>query len=327
MFTLEKDSSTIIIGIWVDDLLVLSNDNHLTKLLKAEIENEFQIRDLGEPRELLGLIIERNDSSLKVNQCHYIAKLLEKFGMTDSKPTSTPMDLAVDLVPQPTEPKVTHPYRELIGSLIWLSTCTRPDIAFATHRLASYCEHPTELHWKAAKRVLRYLKGTQSMGITYSSQGSEAITGFADADYAGDKGDRKSTSGCVFIMAGGAICWESKKQKCVSVSTCEAEYISMSDAAREIIFLVTLYETITGLKAVQPILYSDSMSAKQLAENPVTNSRSKHIDVKFHHIRDCLEKKLFDLVHIGTADMTADILTKSLPGPAHMKHTRTLGLK
>lgn len=327
VFTLTKGESMVIIGIWVDDLLVTSNDPHLLRLVKIEIEGEFEIRDLGAAKQLLGLNIQQDDKILHVNQCHYIANLLETYNMTDCKPISTPMEFGLKLKSEPEATKVNEPYRELIGSLIWLSTCTRPDIAYATSKLASFCSHPTEAHWKAAKRVLRYLKATQNIGISYSKKSSEMLQGYSDADWAGDIEDRKSTSGFVFMLSGGAICWESRKQRCVSLSSCESEYISLSDAAKELTFLISLYESITGSKAQTPVIYNDSQSAQKLADNPMTTPRSKHIDTKYHHIRQCLENKLFTISYVPTTEMAADVLTKALPAPAHTKCIMMMGLK
>ena len=162
-----------------------------------------------------------------MGQSSFVVKILQKFGMRDSKPISTPVNPDVKLVPCQSSEDVCDQqlYQAVVGSLLYLSTKTRPDIAYGVGCAARFCAKPTKEHWTAVKRILRYLKGTSNLGLLYSSTTSSEIVGYSDADWAGDVGDRKSTSGYVFMLSGAAISWKSNKQTCVALSTAEAEYV------------------------------------------------------------------------------------------------------
>lgn len=257
VFTLKKGNSLVIVAIWVDDCVFFSNDQNLKTKIKTELGTKFAMRDLGEPEHLLGIRLKRDGNSLKLDQANYISNLLGKFDMSNCKPVSTPMEINLKLEPTSPGEEVQVPYQELVGSLTWLSTCTRPDIAFATNRLASYNNAPSEAHWKALKRILRYLKGTLNVCLTFQKTGNCHLTGFTDSDWGGSCTDRKSCTGWVFTMAGAAISWESRKQRSVALSTCEAEYMSMPDASKEVSFLNSLLEAVIGS---QPpiILHTDN---------------------------------------------------------------------
>jgi hypothetical protein len=236
------------------------------------------------------------------------------------------MELGGKLVPNdPNESPANVPYAELIGSLIWISTCTRPDISYATNRLAAFTSNPSATHWQAAKRVLRYLKHTISKGIVYRKGQSTKITGYVDSDWAGDTHDRRSTTGFVFTLAGSAISWESRKQRSVALSTCEAEYMSLSDASKELTFLQSLYKSILG-QAEKPTLYTDSQSALKLSMNQMVTNRSKHIDIRYHYVRDCVQNGQYDLKYLPSANNLSDILTKSLSKDDHNKFSSLMGI-
>jgi len=327
VFTLHKGNSIIIIGLWVDDLLILSNDPKLEKLVKTEISSAFEMRDLGQAKELLGLCIQRDrEGSLQLSQCHYISSVLEKYGMSDCNPVRIPMEAGLQIEPN-SGAKTKEPYRELIGSLIWISTCTRPEIAFAVNKLAAFSNNPSDEHFKILKKILKYLKGTLALKLTFKRTNSEVILAYADADWAGDATSRKSTTGFAIKLAGAVISWESRKQRSVALSTCEAEYVAISEAAKDVTFLVSLYESITKMKAPIPVIYNDNQAAQKLAANPMTTKKSKHIDIKYHYIRECIQNRMFDLQDLPTKEMVADILTKALPAPAHQQFTADLGLQ
>ena len=244
--------------------------------------------------------------------------ILAKYGLQDACPVCTPLDPNIKLEPGEMETgNRSNNYVSLIGSLMYAAVATRPDIAFAVNRLASFTANPTMCHWTAAKHVLRYLKGTKNIGITYSKPETEdmvnqsGLIGYSDASFANNY-DRTSVSGYVFKAAGGAITWGLKKQNIVSLSTTEAEYICLSDAAREATWLRNLYEEVGFPQEEPTLVYGDNLSALAIAENPRYHRRTKHFDIKHHYIRDQVSNKTIVTGYLPTAQMTADIFTKAL---------------
>ena len=207
-------------------------------------------------------------------------------------------------------------YQKAIGSLMWIARGTRPDIQYAVSQLSQHCNEPTIRHWNAVLRVLRYLKGTINYSIQYGT-GDTLLQGYCDADYAGDTGDRRSVSGHTFLLGGGPVTWSSVKQRCVSTSTTEAEYISLSEASKQGQWLRALIREIQYAEFLPSTLatpiFSDNQGCIALARDPVAHSRTKHIDVRYHYIRELVSFQKTTVDYIATEDMLADILTKPLP--------------
>ncbi|CAG7821978.1 unnamed protein product, partial [Allacma fusca] len=204
------------------------------------------------------------------------------------------------------------PYRQLVGSLIFLAKCTRPDISFAVSKLSQFLNSYDKDHWKAAKQVLRYLKGTSNLGIRYNPGRTLKLTGYSDSDYAGDKTERKSTSGQVFFLGKQLISWTSRKQPCVAMSSTEAEYIALASAAREAIWLRRFLNEL-GYHQDQPTtIFVDNQSTIKLAKNPELHSRTKHIDVRYHYTRTLVEAGEIQVEYTPTTSQKADGLTKAL---------------
>lgn len=207
--------------------------------------------------------------------------------------------------------KDTYRYSELVGSLLYLSVCTRPDIAQAVGALTRYMANPSMEHWTAAKAVLRYIAGTLGQGITFR-QTSIAVEGYCDADFAGDLNTRKSTTGFVFICNGGAISWSSKLQPTVAVSTTEAEYMASAQAVKEALWLKNLFWSF-GVKIETMKIFSDNQGAIKLLKNPIASVRSKHIDVLHHFARERVSRQEVVFEYCSTDVMVADVFTKPLP--------------
>jgi Reverse transcriptase (RNA-dependent DNA polymerase) len=242
----HETDGAIYLAIWVDDLFLVGKNIKRLEETKEELMSLFDMADLGDANFILGISIHRNrgKKEMYMDQSHYIQQVLEKFNMEQANPCFTPMDtnlkLTKEMQPKTEEDKTAMrkiPYRELVGSLMYVMVGTRPDIAFAVSCLSKYMENPGEQHWAAAKRVLRYLQGTKKTGLVYYSTGNLTVEGFCDADWAGDLSDRKSTSGYVFIQAGGAVSWKSKRQLTVALSTAEAEYMATANATSEALWL------------------------------------------------------------------------------------------
>jgi hypothetical protein len=210
--------------------------------------------------------------------------------------------------------------------MMYVAVSTRPDIAFAVGHLTGFLDCYNFDHWRAAVRVLRYLKGTRTLGLVLGGTADIALKGFSDSDFANDLAKRKSVMGYTFSLGSGAILWASRRQKVVTVSSTEAEYIAASEAAKEICWLRILLRGITVPVDSPTPLLGDNNGAHILACDPAFHARAKHIDNRYHHIRDCVEKKKIFLPHVPTSDNVADALTKALPAPVFLRHRTSLGL-
>ena len=189
---------------------------------------------------------------------------------------------------------------------------TRPDIAFAVSNVAKFSAQPTQQHWTAVKRILRYLRGTADYGLAYSPDSSGNCVGYSDADWGGDLDDRKSTSGYVFLISGGAISWKSKKQTCIALSTAEVEHVALAHAGQEAAWLRDLTATLENRSHRLVVIFEDNQSTIAITRNPQYHGRSKHISIKYHFIRNQVNEGVVDLKYCPTQDMVADMLTKGL---------------
>ncbi len=205
------------------------------------------------------------------------------------------------------------PYASVVGSLMYAMVCTRPDISQAVSLVSRYMHNPGKVHWHAAKWILRYIAGTVDVGLKFEKSEDSLVTGYVDSDYAGDLDKRRSTTGYVFIMAGGPVSWRSTLQSTIALSSTEAEYMAVTEAVKEAIWLQGLV-TDLGFEQQEVTVYCDSQSAIHLAKNQVYHSRTKHIDVRFHFVREILEEDDIKLQKIGTEDNPADMLTKVVTG-------------
>ena len=233
------------------------------------------------------------------------------------------------MTPSDASTKANVPFREAVGALMHLTTATRPDIAFAVGYVSRFMETPQVEHWIAVKRIFRYLQGTKSHGICFKPGDEVDFRGYSDADWAGDHSDRKSTSEYAFLLLSAPISWGSKKQSSVSLSTSEAEYIALSLAIQEGKWVHRLLcEILTAANKQAPGLkiFEDNQSCIKMTKNPVNHGRAKHIDIKYHHIRDEVKRGEVELQYCETSIMLADILTKALPGPRHKELTAALGI-
>lgn len=244
-------------------------------------------------------------------------KILDRFGMSDCKSAVTPGDHNVKLrkLHPEEEPETFFPYREAVGSLLYAAMVSRPDIAFPVCNVAKFCERPGSIHVTAVKRIMRYLKGSPDKKLTFG-HGSLNLTSYCDADWAGCLDTRKSIAGKVHILNGGAVSWASRKLQTVALSTTEAEYMALTDATKDIIWLRQLLGSI-GLHQKYPsCLFSDNKGALDLAQSTECfHSRSKHIDIRYHFIKDVIEKGIIKLQFVPTENQPADFLTKNLVGP------------
>lgn len=260
-----------------------------------------------------------------MSQKKYIKDILKKFSMQDAKPVATPMETALKLKKEE-HPDSNLPYRNLIGALMYLSVATRPDIAHAVSYLGQFNAYYGKEHWAAAKRVIRYLKGTIDLKLTFHKNGDKILKGYADADWASCPLDRRSYTGHCFIKNGAVISWESRKQRTVALSTAEAEYMSLSECTKEAVHLKNILTNLGYFKQKGITIHNDNQAAQQLAMNPIISAKSKHIDIRQHFIRDMVQQNVVQLSYLGTGNMIADIFTKALPRPKYEYCRQELGL-
>ncbi|KAJ9529876.1 hypothetical protein QJQ45_022318 [Haematococcus lacustris] len=314
LFTLQLSTGMVYLLVYVDDCLLCTQQGDTAGLayVKKQLSSAFKLKDLGEARWFLGMQLtrDRTEGTIKLDQHKFIQELVTANSKSAAHSKPLPMAPAVKLVREGDALDTTlHHYSALVGSLLYLTCCTRPDIAFAVGALARHMSAPTKQHWAAACSVLCYLKGTADQGLLFG--GVSGLQGFSDADYAGDKDTARSTTGYIFTLNGGAISWSSRLQPTVAMSTAEAEYMAASSAAKEALWLRKLMRDLQ-LDASCVHLGCDNQAAIQLLHNPMATSRAKHIDVHHHFVRERISRGEVAFHYCHTSSMLADILTKPL---------------
>lgn len=299
----------VLLIIFVDDALVISASKLLIQEIIEYLKQAFKIKMLN-LKYFVGMEIQRINDYIYIHQKEYIEQIVKKFCMSDANPVSTPADVNVIITKNVDENTINFPYREAIGSLLFLCSVSRPDICYAVNVLSRYVNNPGQLHVNALKRIIRYLIGTKDLCIKYGERND--LMGYSDSDFANDVDTRKSTTGYIFIMNGGPITWSSQKQKTVALSTTEAEFVAACDATKEILWLQQLMIDL-GEDSKCVTLLVDNQSAIKLINNPVYHKRTKHIDVKYNFIREKAESGLIKVNYVPSKSQFADILTKTLP--------------
>jgi len=312
------DGKTVLLALYVDDGLILArNQETIHKILEA-LKTEFEVT-VSSAAYFLGLEIRKDLSTktITISLEQYIKRILKKFGMSDAKPISTPVEANKHLKYLPEDQVDISmkevPYQQAVGSLLFAAYVSRPDIMFAVTNVSKFSTNPTTEHWQAVKRIFRYLKGTSGLGIAYQFNGNDQLIGYCDADYANDEKTRKSTTGLAMILAGAPISWTSRRQSVVAQSTAEAEYIAAADATKEILWLRELLKNVGAEQKDSTELRIDNQAAIKLIRNPELHRPTKHIDVRFHLIRDHVEKKNICIEYVSSKEQLADIFTKGLP--------------
>lgn len=249
---------------------------------------------------------------MELSQVTGINRVPEKFGLKDCNPVKNPIEKDTTLVTDSRDCP-GHPYRELLGSLMYLMLCVRPDICYAVGYLGRFQQKPQDVHWQMLKRIVRYLKGTKALVLKFKPRNNEVpLTGYADADWASDKTDRKSVSGYVFEVYGSVVSWSSKKQQTVATSSSEAEYIALSAATSEGLWLKGILEDLKEIDEKDSfVIFEDNQGCIAMSKNTECK-RVKHIDIKHHFIRDHINNGTLKVEPIGTTDQLADIFTKGL---------------
>ncbi|GJR84459.1 retrovirus-related pol polyprotein from transposon TNT 1-94, partial [Tanacetum coccineum] len=326
LFIRRFDDDILVVQVYVDDIIFGSTHPRYTQLFSDLMKSRFEMSMMGEMTFFLGLQVNQSPRGIFINQSIYVLEILKKYGMESCDPVGTPMEIKdkLDLDQNGSLVDATK-YRSMIGALMYL-TSSRPDIVHATCLCARYQAKPTEKHLKEVKRIFRYLRGTVNMGLWYTKDSGFELTGFSDADYAGCKDTFKSTSGGAQFLGEKLVSWSSKKQDYTTLSTAEAEYVSLSACCAQVLWMRTQL-TDYGFQFNKIPIYCDSKSAIAISCNPVQHSRTKHIAVRYHFIKEHIEKGTIELYFVKTDYQLADLFTKALPVDRFNYLVRRLGMR
>uniref|UniRef100_A0ACD5ZKI0 Uncharacterized protein n=1 Tax=Avena sativa TaxID=4498 RepID=A0ACD5ZKI0_AVESA len=305
--------NALLVGVYVGDLVITGTKDAEVAAFKEEMKAAFQMSDLGLLSFDLGIEVHQDHSGITLRQTAYAKRVVELAGLTDCNPALTPMEERLKLSRDSTAEEVdATQYRRLVGSLRYLAH-TRPDLVFSVGYVSRFMQRPTTEHQQAVKRIVRYVAGTLDHGLCYPRcPGTAHFVGYSDSDHASDIDTSKSTSGILFFLGKCLVSWQSVKQQVVAMSSCEAEYIAASTACTQALWLARLLGDLLGQDTSAVQLMVDSKSALALAKNPVFHERSKHIRVRYHFIRRCLDEGSIAASYINTKDQLADLLTKPL---------------
>ncbi|EPZ34641.1 hypothetical protein O9G_005735, partial [Rozella allomycis CSF55] len=297
------------------------------------------MKDMGEAKWILGMEITRNENgTYNLSQINYIERILKKFNMNEANSTVLPMEAnkqysksMCPTTPADIEDMKVIPYRSAIGSLLYASCGTRPDITYAVNIASKYLSNPGKEHWLLAKRIMRYLIGTKDYGLVFqgSQNKSFIVQGYVDSDWGSDIDTRRSVSGYAFMLNHDLITWKSTRQQTVATSTTEAEYLALGLATQEAMWIKELLTEISpNIIDNEPIvLHEDNNGCIDLTKKTTQHGKTKHISIKHHFVREQVKQGIIKLERCSTQDMLADIFTKALAKPAFEKLRERLRVK
>jgi histone deacetylase 1/2 len=312
LFIYSRKGIQIYMLVYVDDIVIAGSTPDAVDVLVRSLSATFPIKDLGPLDYFLGLEASFNSGGMMVTQRKYALDLLHRVSMENCKSTSTPLATGDRLSRESGTPLGTDDafrYRSIVGGLQYL-TLTRPDISFAVNKVCQFLSQPTDVHWEAVKRILRYVKGTLSTGLSFRKSTSTSISIFTDADWAGCVDDRRSTGGFAVFVGPNLISWSSKKQPTVSRSSTEAEYKALANGAAEAMWVEYLLKELGVSQQRTPVLWCDNLGATYLTANPVFHARTKHIEIDFHFVRERVAAGALQVRFISSDDQLADVFTK-----------------
>ena len=300
--------------LYVDDLLVAAKDEAKYFEFRDNLEARFELNELGELSWYLGMrIMKEDDGAISIDQEQFQSNVLKRFGMENAKNAKTPAAELRLTSAKPGERMIDETkYRELVGSIMWMANCTNPVISYSCNQVCRYMSAPTENHWGAAKRVLRYAAGKVSHLSFPNTDDKVILSGYSDADWAGDLETRRSTTGYIFFINGSPVSWCSMLQRTVAQSAAEAEYMALSAASLEAVYLRRLLNDFRCPQNGPTVIQVDNQAAMAMSVNPVNHKRTKHIEVKYHIVRELIEKELVKCKYVQSEQNVADIFTKPL---------------
>jgi hypothetical protein len=326
---------SIIIICHVDDLIITGpNKNQIDEIIN-KITKQLKLQYIGEINQFLGMefTIDKINKSMYIHQTKYLNNIKTRFNTHKLTPVSTPVELGIKLEKSQEEASQENilSYQQQVGALSYLANKTRPDISFAVNRCARYTKNPNHTHFRALNRIWKYLNHNTNLGVTYTATKSIKLIGYTDADWGGDDITRKSTTGYVFLLGQkNIISWNSMLQKTTALSSCEAEYMALKESAKESIYLNNMikeFAKLIKLDIENMVLFTDSESAMKLGENAEFHKRSKHIDIQYHFVRECIEEKKIILAYIPTKRQLADGFTKGLDNNKQKLFITGMGLQ
>ena len=320
---------------YTDDTFGASNDDEEIKRRKEEIGAVWEVKDVGETEYFLGMRVQQDmeQGTIRLTQQPYWEHVINRFNLTGVTPRNIPLPSGIildsNMSPKTdSEKKVMNdkPYRPILGSVMWGQLTTRPDLSFAVSLLSRFQANPGVDHWNALMHVIGYIKNTMDYGLTYSRGSDLSPIAFVDADYGGCRDTRRSTSGYVFLMAGGPVTWSSKRQTTVALSTVEAEYVAMSRCAQQMVWMHSWLDEVEIEHSLPGIIKGDNRGALALTKNTKDHGKVKHIDIRHHYIRELLQSGAISVEQVSSADNLADLFTKPLPRDSHHRILAALNI-
>ncbi|KAE8655864.1 hypothetical protein F3Y22_tig00117016pilonHSYRG00207 [Hibiscus syriacus] len=321
-----KDEDILIVCLYVDDLIFTGSNPSMFNEFKDVMMKEFEMTDMGLMAYYLDIEVKQQKDRIFISQENYTKEILKKFKMENYKPISTPEEYGIKMTKHEEGESVDPTFfKSLIGRLRYL-TYTRPNILHVVGLVSRYMESPTTTHFKAAKRILCYLKGTIDFGLFYSVSNDYKLVGYSDSDWGGDIDNRRSTTGFIFFMGDIAFTWMSKKQPIITLSTCEAEYVVATSCVCHAIWLRNLLKEIGLIQKEPTKVCVENKSTIPLSKNSVFHDRSKHIDIRYHYIRECVARNDVEVEYVKSQDQVADIFTKPLKSEDFIRLRNLLGV-
>ncbi|KAD3067191.1 hypothetical protein E3N88_35071 [Mikania micrantha] len=324
LFVYSSRGTLLYMLVYVDDIILIGNDSQELDRVVQSLNRSFAVQDMGPLSYFLGIEILPQGLDLLLSQKKYILELLERAGLSKAKPVPSPITTTATLA-LGDSPPCADPvkYRQGVGALQYV-TLSRPDITFAVNKVCQFMHSPTDNHWSAVKRILRYLQGTSDFGLllkhdsatllhAYTDSTFNNITAYSDADWAGCPDDRRSTGGYAIYLGSNLVSWSARKQRTVSRSSTESDYKALADTVDELTWLQTLLRELQVPTKTVPTLWCDNLGATYLSVNPVFHARTKHVEVDFHFVREKVAQGQLSVQFISTNDQIADIFTKPLP--------------
>lgn len=329
-----SQTTEVIVLVYVDDMLIFYKNQSELNDIREFLHSELNMKDMGHASECIRIRINQCENKIEIDQSEYIETLLKRFDMVNCKIAKTPSDpnvkLSIQMINKETDITGSVPYQQLVGGLLYLAEGTRPDIAFATHDVSRFNAQHSGEHWEAVLRILRYLKGTMDLKLCYENSDDDkknCLKAYSDSDWASDVDKRRSCTGSIVLLSNGAVTWKSKRQEIVALSSTEAEYVALSETTKEILWIQQLINELKPKYVGCVEIFVDNTSAMSIANEEAFRARTKHIDIRHHHIRQQLELGKIKLSHVSTNHMTADLLTKAINGIKTQECATAMGLK
>lgn len=320
LYVKKFDDGWCYVLIYVDDIIVASKSSAQIKCVQNVLDKKFKLENLGPIKQYLNIEVTRDkDGNYELCQSNYIHRIASMFGLHDAKPVNTPVEVNYGKIGSTDQLIDNKKYQKLIGCLLYVSVNSRPDISASISILAQKVSNPNEEDWNQLKRVVRYLKSSSNLKLKLSDIRSDRnlLYGYADANWAEDSQTRKSNSGYVFFFNGGIVSWACRKQSCVSLSSTEAEFIALSEACQEAMWLrrllIDMHQSIRG----PTMIYEDNQSCLKLIKEEKFSNRTKHIDTKYHFVKEYVDRQIIKCEYCPTGSMVADLFTKPLPATRH----------